>query len=200
MAREKSQTEFVDPRIRRSKQMLREALAKLLSERDFNAISVQDITERATVNRATFYDHYPDKAALVQDMVGEQFDQILASRGLRFDAQCDDALRAIVSAVCDFLLSIPTGCPEAHRNLETLLQTTVIDRMRSLFEAGLKAHSVSRDVDVAFLANIVSWAIYGAVTDWVHDGEKRAPRDEFIEVVRTLVEKILHATSDGELK
>src|SRR5208337_1812010 len=53
----------LDPRIRRTRQSLQDALEKLLSKKDFEEISVQDVAETATLNRATFYDHYPDKFA-----------------------------------------------------------------------------------------------------------------------------------------
>ena len=49
--------ETLDPRVRRTRQMLRQALRKVLAEKEFEEISVQDITEAAILNRATFYDH-----------------------------------------------------------------------------------------------------------------------------------------------
>jgi hypothetical protein len=53
-----------DPRIRRTRQLLHRALRTLLQSRSFDELSVQDIADEATVNRATFYDHYTDKSAL----------------------------------------------------------------------------------------------------------------------------------------
>ena len=63
-----SATEATDPRILRSRRMLMEALARLLIKKEFEDISVQDIADEATLNRATFYLHYPDKNALLQAM------------------------------------------------------------------------------------------------------------------------------------
>ncbi|MGD1097474.1 MAG: helix-turn-helix domain-containing protein, partial [Bryobacteraceae bacterium] len=57
---------FLDPRIRRTRQLFHQALEKLLEKKEFDEISVQDIADAATVNRATFYDHYPDKFALLE--------------------------------------------------------------------------------------------------------------------------------------
>src|SRR5271165_2806730 len=72
--------ETLDPRIRRTRDLLQQALAKLLETRAFDKISVQDITDYATLNRATFYDHYTDKFALLEAMVGCRFHQLLAQR------------------------------------------------------------------------------------------------------------------------
>ena len=81
-------THPVDPRIRRTRHLLQQALEKLLESKDFGDISVQDITEAATVNRATFYDHYTDKFALLECMVARQFLGMLGERGVTFDGTC----------------------------------------------------------------------------------------------------------------
>ena len=56
-------TERVDPRVKRTRKLLQQAFLELFQEKGFASISIQDITERATVNRATFYAHFPDKYA-----------------------------------------------------------------------------------------------------------------------------------------
>src|SRR3990170_1530671 len=60
-----------DPRVIRSRQLLRAALISLIPEKGFAAISVQDIADRATLNRATFYLHYQDKTELLMDAFEE---------------------------------------------------------------------------------------------------------------------------------
>src|ERR1700732_1493087 len=95
--------ETVDPRILRTRQLLCQGLEKLLREKDFDKISVQDIAEAATVNRVTFYDHYTDKFALLQCVVGSRFQELLTERGIKFDGTCSSALKAIVLGVCDYL-------------------------------------------------------------------------------------------------
>ncbi len=56
--------ENTDPRVLRSRHMLMESLLKLLTRKEFADISIQEIADEATLNRATFYLHYPDKNAL----------------------------------------------------------------------------------------------------------------------------------------
>ena len=50
-------SETTDPRILRSRRMLMDSLAKLLMKKEFDDISVQQIADEATLNRATFYLH-----------------------------------------------------------------------------------------------------------------------------------------------
>src|SRR5450755_822672 len=101
--------ETTDPRIVRSRRMLMEALVKLLDRKEFNGISIQEIADEATLNRATFYLHYPDKNALLQAMTAVRFRDLIAHRDLSF-TDCDGALRAIALGVCDYLVE-STGCP-----------------------------------------------------------------------------------------
>ena len=54
--------------------MLRNALIALIKEKGFESITVKQITDRATLNKATFYLHYRDKEDLVkstEQLVGE---------------------------------------------------------------------------------------------------------------------------------
>src|ERR1700734_2270850 len=104
-----STAENTDPRIRRSRGLLMEALLRLLARKEFDDISVQEIADEATLNRATFYLHYPDKNALLQAMTAARFRDLIARRGLSF-TNCDGALRAIALGVCDYLAET-TGCP-----------------------------------------------------------------------------------------
>jgi len=55
-----------DLRVRRTRKMLEEALIELTVEKGFAAVTVRDITERAMVNRSTFYRHYLDKFDLLE--------------------------------------------------------------------------------------------------------------------------------------
>ena len=68
---------------------------------------MQDIAEAATVNRATFYAHYPDKFALLESVVGDRFRALIEKRSVTFDATCSSALTAVISAVCDYVSEAP---------------------------------------------------------------------------------------------
>src|SRR5512139_2214965 len=58
-----------DRRIQRTRQSLHTALLELIKEKDYDAISIEEITDRANVGRATFYLHYKDK----EDLLLEEF-------------------------------------------------------------------------------------------------------------------------------
>ncbi|MFB7422251.1 TetR/AcrR family transcriptional regulator [Streptomyces hydrogenans] len=58
-----------DRRVRRTRAALRQALVELVLDKGFHAVTVEEITERADVGRATFYAHYRDKEDLLVGIV-----------------------------------------------------------------------------------------------------------------------------------
>ncbi|ADV84000.1 TetR/AcrR family transcriptional regulator [Terriglobus saanensis] len=180
--------ELVDPRIRRTRLSLQQALGKLLDEREFEKISVQDIAEAAAVNRATFYDHYPDKFALLECMVGTQFQELLDQRGVVFDGTCASALRAIVLGVCDYVASRPTRC-ERQRQMEPHMEAAVIAVVRKMLLEGLQRHP-PQGASPEMVATAVSWAIYGAAKEWLST-PARVASEEIVGTVMGLVVPML---------
>lgn len=60
-----------DRRIQRTRQALRSALLEIIKENKYDSISVEEITQRANLGRATFYLHYKDKEDLLVDVFNE---------------------------------------------------------------------------------------------------------------------------------
>ncbi|WP_201008318.1 TetR/AcrR family transcriptional regulator [Paenibacillus glycanilyticus] len=69
---------ITDRRIARTKQFISEAFLALLLEKDIEGIVIKDITERANVNRSTFYAYYSDKFDLLDHMVKDKLTQLTA--------------------------------------------------------------------------------------------------------------------------
>ncbi|MCH1625982.1 TetR/AcrR family transcriptional regulator [Ferdinandcohnia quinoae] len=64
-------TKKQDPRAIRTQRLLKQAFIELMDEREFEQITVQDISDRATVKRVTFYLHYKDKYDLMNQCIDE---------------------------------------------------------------------------------------------------------------------------------
>src|SRR5712664_3444013 len=67
-----------DLRVRRTHKLLWEALMMELSLRSFEEITVKEICERAMVHRSTFYKHYEDKYALLEQGMRQMYDALVA--------------------------------------------------------------------------------------------------------------------------
>jgi AcrR family transcriptional regulator len=178
--------EILDPRIRRTRLLLQQALEKLLETQEFEKISVQDIADAATVNRATFYDHYADKFALLESLVGTRFHELLERRKVRFDGGCASALKAIVLGVCDYLAGIPGLECERQRQMEPHMESAVIAVVRLMLLAGLQRHPPPGEVSPEMMATTLGWAIFGAAKEWVRT-PNRCTSEEIAETVVGLV-------------
>lgn len=82
----------VDRRTQRTRQLLQQAFKEIVREKGeavtgiwgvekgLLAMSIQDLTERANVNRGTFYLHFTDKYMLAEAVIREQFRQVVTQR------------------------------------------------------------------------------------------------------------------------
>lgn len=182
--------EATDPRILRSRRMLMEALSKLLTRKEFNDISIQEIAEEATLNRATFYLHYPDKNALLQAMTAERFRNLISRRGLSF-SDCDGALRAIALGVCDYLAET-TGCPSQLTKMS--LEGSIIPVVEGMFREGAKHRTMRPGTDADLLAATAAWAIFGAARRW-YQTPGRIPAEEMAAEIEAMVKPIFLSAS-----
>jgi AcrR family transcriptional regulator len=194
MAMPLSDCELRDPRQRRTRKLLQDALRKLLQERPFEEILVQDITNRATVNRATFYDHYTDKFGLFEAMVAGDFHELLKQRNIRFDGTCPTATKAIVLAVCDYLKEIHGDEKQcaSKGSFGPLLNSAVTRAIRIVVFDGLAKHTRRTRVSADVLASTISSAIYGAVREWFYS-KKRHKSDEIVSFISGVVGQTFEA-------
>ena len=182
--------ENTDPRVLRSRQMLMESLLRLSARKEFDDISIQEIADEATLNRATFYLHYPDKDALLQAMTGARFRDLIARRGLSF-TNCDGALRAIALGVCDYLAE-STSCPGQLAKMP--LEGSIIPVVESMFQEGAAKHAMAPGTDPNLFATTAAWAIFGAARRWYQTPD-RIPAEEMAAKIEAMVKPIFLAAA-----
>jgi AcrR family transcriptional regulator len=178
-------TQTLDPRIRRTRQLLQDALEKLLAQKDFDKISVQGVAEAATLNRATFYDHYADKFALLECLVATRFRQLLEDRNIRFDG-CEGAVRTMAIGVCTYLAALPRANLSSPSHSGQPLETAIVAVMRGMILEGMKSHLGRRRISQELLASTVAWAIFGAAKEWL-----RTPNRVSVDRIATTIEAMV---------
>jgi len=180
----------IDPRILRSRRMLMDALGRLLAQKSFEEISIQEIADEATLNRATFYLHYPDKGSLLKAMAGARFRDLVDRRGLSFNS-CEGGLRAIALGVCDYLAASP-GCPGALAKMP--LEDSIIAVVEDIFREGSAERPAAPGVDPELVFTTAAWAIFGAARLWL-DMRDRIPAEEMADKIEAIVlPMLMHAT------
>ena len=189
-----SDCEVQDPRIRRTRQLLQGALQRLMQSRSFDEIAVQDITEAATVNRATFYDHYTDKYALLEAMVAGGFHSLLHDRNVRYDGTCPAAATALILATCDYLTETHTSNSECQRHsaFEPLIDAAITASIRRILSEGSPKNNLNSGPSPEMIAAAASSTIYASVKEWFNT-RNRAEVEEIVPLILQLVLPILMA-------
>ena len=98
-----------DLRVRRSRKLLQAALIELTVEKKgFGSVTVRDITERAMVNRSTFYRHYLDKCDLVEQYMDEVYDLLTTDEKVTVKASAGQSALRIPVSLLNLLQHVQT--------------------------------------------------------------------------------------------
>jgi AcrR family transcriptional regulator len=193
-----SDCEVRDPRIRRTRKLLQGALGNLLQTKSFEEISVQDIAEAATVNRATFYDHYTDKFALMEAMIAGGFHELLYERQLRYQTGCPAALQSIIQATCDYLIRVHSkGECDRQTAFAPLMDAAIAKAIQRLLIEGLQREKHSSSISPELIAASASAAICAGVKQWFTTPD-HPPANTLVAQLQDLILPMLEAGSKPE--
>ncbi|WP_067937016.1 TetR/AcrR family transcriptional regulator [Alicyclobacillus kakegawensis] len=165
----------VDLRVRRTRKLLQEAFLKLMAQKSFQAITVQDITALAMVNRSTFYDHFADKYELMEYAVSEQFRERLKSKLPDKDHYSVENLRALIITMWEYFGCLQGHCQHADERQRILCQSQVVNVVKKVLTNWLSESpgTMAGDPSTRELAvAVTSWAIYGAAHYWAENKPK----------------------------
>jgi AcrR family transcriptional regulator len=171
--------EKLDPRVKRTRGLLQRALTELLSEKRFHNITVQDIAERAEVNRATFYAHFEDKYALLNYSVREEFRKRVDQTVSEPPAFTLENLRRLMLTACEYLSEF---LGRSRRSTEDGVQAVLVRQVRAqCYEVILEWFTSSGGSAAPYrlspevVAMVTSWAIFGSALQWADRGRELAP-------------------------
>jgi AcrR family transcriptional regulator len=172
----------IDPRVLRTRKLITDGFHELLTEKNFQSISVRDITTRATINRATFYAHFVDKYALFDYVIARSFQELLKSRLTHTCGFNTENLRILLLTVRDYLSGHVAQCTP---NNQDNIHPSVIRQVHAQVH-GFVSHwfeLVEGDLDAA--AALISWSVIGA---GIHYGEKNALEMDVDQMVKVLTQ------------
>lgn len=176
-----------DRRIQRTKQMLRDALLDLIEERGLEGLTVRDLTEKAGLNRGTFYLHYRD----IPDLLEQSKEQIF--QGM---IQFSSAAMNLTDAMDDCFFQEPH--PVALRAFEYLAENgrffsvmlgpngdpSFCSRWKRTMKEQLWQKSLRYQPEDGklpfpreYLVSYIVSAHFGVIQQWFESGMKMAPRD-----------------------
>ena len=154
-----------------------QAFNDLLEEkRNIYSISVYDIAARATVNRATFYAHFEDKFAFLEQWMTEKFKAIMGKR-VPEDAEFnEDTLRILVRTLFDFLVRFRQYLSPGDKQFEPMFEIAMQKELHRLLlhwlgEGTVPGHSREQAEATAL---VVSWGIFGSALQGSRDSQNRS--------------------------
>jgi len=165
-------TTHIDPRIIRTKKLLMDAFRETAKEKKLASITVKDITERATVNRATFYAHFYDKYDIMDYTLSETILKNL-NQSLNMVAELYDI------ALCKCFITITSYIQNTHEecrlNSEAygeIVEKKIKEALEDIFLNLMvdKHHNIDRET-LATSARFLSWGLYGIAKHWFHSSD-----------------------------
>lgn len=82
----------VDRRIPKTQEALKNAVIELMSEKNFDDITIKDLSDRANVSRGTIYLHYLDKYDLLDKLIENHIEELRKRCNAAADMNFIDAL------------------------------------------------------------------------------------------------------------
>lgn len=181
-----------DPRVIRTRRLIQDAFVFLSKEKDFDTITVRDITERATINRATFYAHYSDKYVLIESIISDSFMTFVSKRVSPQPMATEETMRSLILSVLDYCDSLCNSCKSGYKSFGPIAQIKVKELLQNIIVSLLTNKVSSTDnekLSIYLLATMISCSICGAV----YSIRKKYP----LIVPANFTEEILHFIMAG---
>ncbi|MDR6880346.1 TetR/AcrR family transcriptional regulator [Bacillus sp. 3255] len=157
-----------DRRILRTKQSITKAFLALFSEKDFEQITINEIAERANVNRGTVYLHYKDKYDLLDTCIEDHINELIS---LCKNRETDTVSQGMVhdpKPVFDFFRdNFPFFSAMFSNQRVFLFREQLLNFISVNLMMKMKRHDNKPDVDSELKAQFMASAFIGIVEWWI---------------------------------
>lgn len=189
----------MDRRQRKTREAIFEAFTYLLSKKNYNQISVQEIIDAADVGRTTFYAHFETKDFLLKELCEELFNHIIdTAMGLphgHYHYSYGNAKDSV-------FLHLLRHLQENNRNILGLLSSQNNEIFLRYFKSNLKKLILTQYADKGllkksklptdYLVNHISSSFVETVDWWLSQGTKESPEiitEYFLSVIEPILER-----------
>ncbi|MGN7455075.1 TetR/AcrR family transcriptional regulator C-terminal domain-containing protein [Paenibacillus pasadenensis] len=170
----------VDPRILRTRQLLKDAFIELLGETELDKITVQRLTQRASINRVTFYLHYrdiPDLMDRLAEEMAEQIRLILFASSSQETEELEQTLIDLLEHIAmhsSFYKAVLAArlMPAFADRLLQLLSELITSRMQWKAEQSGEEPAVPKDIVIWYGSS----ALIGLIVSWLRRDMPYTPR------------------------
>ncbi len=165
-----------------TKKAIMDAFVELLDSMPFDKISVVDIAEKCRINRNTFYYHYPDIYALVDELFKTETQKII-DRNEAFDSWQEAFLQALHFARENRSAIYHLFYSAAGTRLEKYIYDVTLSNITAFVRRQADDLNVS-EKEISVLSEFYTIALIGMFTKWIGEGMNR----DFIENINEMGE------------
>lgn len=153
-----------------TKKAIQETFLALLDERPLNRITVKDIVEGCGINRNSFYYHYQDLPALLEEIIAERL------RALMSDHPTIDSIEDGFDAALDFVLDHKRAVLHIYNSMsrdvfERYLMEVCLYVVTTYIDAAFAGQEISKE-DKDMVIRYHKCACFGHIIDWLNTGMK----------------------------
>ena len=151
-----------------TKRAIKDAFLTLLSQRPLNQITVKDIVEECGINRNSFYYHFEDLPALVEEIIAENVNALIDRHPtIGSVEQCFDA-------VVEFVMENKRAIYHIYNSLSRdIFERHLMEVCRYIVTTYIEAALSGKDVpeeEKAAVIRLHKCACFGTVIDWLNGG------------------------------
>jgi AcrR family transcriptional regulator len=162
----------LDRRVQRTRKSLQDSLLALILEEGYDEISIQDITEKANLGRATFYLHFKEKDELLLEVMNQLIVDFMEQAPQLTEAQWRLEDTKTIVKLFDFaathydlyrILTIGSGGITASRQLHH----SITENIKGFIQTELETLNAEPALPVDFIANHFSGSLLATIYWWL---------------------------------
>ncbi|MBR6895704.1 MAG: TetR/AcrR family transcriptional regulator [Lactococcus sp.] len=188
-------TKKIDLRVKRTNKLITQAFIKLLGSKTFDKITINDISDEAMINRATFYSHFKDKFDLFENIIDKflgDFADVLDTENLVEENAIN--VKKIEGALTKFYEFVNENPDLAkifitHSNKEILsnrLLMILSERYSEIFDS-LDVRNEDLKIPTDFVVSYITSIFIGTVNWWIEQKNHEMSANEFASLVIKLI-------------
>ncbi len=155
-----------DRRILRTRQFIMDAFAELLEQKPFEKIGINEIADLANINRSTFYLHFEDKYALLDDYIAGLLSDLREQSGTLAHATefsgVENSLRIVLNCLYDRKKQFKTlfkreNSPYFQPRFKAILMDVITQGSAPQLSADALENEFNIQVKTSALTGIMEW-------------------------------------------
>lgn len=179
-----------DRRVRKTKKLLREGLAKLMKEKPIKNITVRELSELVDINRGTFYLHYKDIYDMVdciQNELFEEFNRIIAAH------EIESTNEALFPMLVDIFEHLSANADMVQALIGKNGSAIFVDRLKNVVKERCLANMYTalrsdKTMEFKYFYFFVVSGCIGIFQEWLNSDMKETPK-EMAYVVENMILK-----------